>query len=103
MSPSHVSPAKLVTRQRRRFRSYSIDITAYRLAGTEYPVALTAAKGKGTFREQRSPIRSVAAIYGRSAYSPSRPIALPHKLGRYRGKADIANMSITPQGFMGTR
>jgi hypothetical protein len=68
MSPSHVSPAGLVTRQRRRFRSYSIDITAYRLAGTEHPVGLTAAKGKGTFMEQRSAIRFVAAIYGRSAY-----------------------------------
>jgi hypothetical protein len=64
--------------QRRRFRSYSIDITAYRLAGTEYPVALTAAKGKGTFRKQRSPARFVAAIYGRSAYGP-RPTFKRHR------------------------
>ena len=49
MSPSHVLPAASVTRQRRRFRSCSIDITAYRLAGTEQLDALTAAKGKRTF------------------------------------------------------
>jgi cupin len=61
MSPSHVSPAGLVTRQLRRFRSCSIDITAYHLAGTEHPDALTAAKGKGTFGKQRSPISLVAA------------------------------------------
>src|SRR5712664_1497080 len=61
MSPSHVSPAGLVTRQRRRFRSCSIDITAYHLAGTEHPDALTAAKDKGTFGKRRSPISLVAA------------------------------------------
>src|ERR1700688_1474927 len=61
MSPSHVSPAGLVTRQRRRFRSCSIDITAYHLAGTEHPDALTAAKRKGTFRKKRSPISLSAA------------------------------------------
>src|SRR3984957_8313063 len=54
MSPSHVSPAGLVTRQQRHFRSCSIDITACRPAGTEHP-GLTAAKGKRTFRKRRSP------------------------------------------------
>jgi hypothetical protein len=40
-------------RLRQRFRSCSIDITAYRLAGTEQLDALTAAKGTGTLRKQR--------------------------------------------------
>src|SRR6185312_12457062 len=52
MSPSHGLPAGSVTRQRRRSRSSSIDITAYRLAGTEQRDALTAAEGKETFRKR---------------------------------------------------
>jgi AraC-like DNA-binding protein len=40
--PSHGLRAGSATRQRRRFRSCSIDITAYRLAGTEQLDALTA-------------------------------------------------------------
>src|ERR1700688_2054920 len=74
MSPSHVSPAGLVTRQRRRFRSCSIDITAYHLAGTEHPDALTAAKRKGTFRKKRSPISLSAATPRRGRFlAPLRP------------------------------
>ena len=55
MSPSHGLPAGSVTRQRRRFRSCSIDIPACRLAGTGQLDALTAVKGKETFRKQKSP------------------------------------------------
>src|SRR5713226_10300322 len=44
------------TRPRPRFRSCSIDITAYRLAVTEQLDVLAAAKGNGTFWKQKSPI-----------------------------------------------
>ena len=37
-----------------------------------------------------------------SGHGPSRLIALPHELGRYRGKADVAT-SHYALGFMGTR
>jgi hypothetical protein len=43
------------TRLRPRFRSYSIDIMAYRLAVIEQFAALTVAEGKGTFGKQNSP------------------------------------------------
>jgi hypothetical protein len=55
MSPSHGLPAGWATRQRRRFQNNSIGITACRLAGTEQLDALTAAKDKGTFENQKSP------------------------------------------------
>lgn len=55
MSPSRGLPAGSVTRQRRRFRSCSIDITAYRPAGIEQLDALMAAEGKGTLK-QESPV-----------------------------------------------
>src|ERR1700692_1408389 len=84
MSPSHVSPAGLVTRQRRRFRSCSIDITAYHLAGTEHPDALTAAKGKGTFRKQRSPISLVAATPRRVRFWPVSDLTTPKQNVRWR-------------------
>ena len=37
-----------------------------------------------------------------SGFGPSRPIALPHGVGRYRGKADIALVA-SRRRFMGTR
>jgi len=43
-------------RPRPRFRSCSIDITAYRLAVTERLAGLTVAGGKGAFWKQKSPI-----------------------------------------------
>ena len=39
-----------------------------------------------------------AAVH-ESVNGPSRHIALPHELGRYRGKADIAFRLITPPGL----
>jgi hypothetical protein len=44
------------TRPRPRFRSCSIDTTAYRLAVTEQLGGLRAAVGQGTFGKQKSPI-----------------------------------------------
>jgi hypothetical protein len=43
-------------RPRPRFRSCSIDITAYRLAATEQFAGLTVAEGKVAFWKQKSPI-----------------------------------------------
>jgi hypothetical protein len=37
-----------------------------------------------------------------SPHGPSRPIALPHRVGRYGGKADIA-LAASRRQFMGTR
>jgi hypothetical protein len=45
---------------------------------------------------------STFAAVHESACGPSRHIALPHELGRYRGKADVAFVA-SRRGFMGTR
>ena len=44
------------------------------------------------FAESQIPL----ALRAPSIHGPSRHIALPHELGRYRGKADIAFRRITP-------
>src|SRR5580698_7124708 len=94
MSPSHGLRAGSAMRQRRRSRVCFTGITDNRQAVTEPLDAPTAAKGKPTFRKQRSPISLVAATMAKrtqvrkatrlSACDPSRYFVAVRQSGRFR-------------------
>src|SRR5436305_11756095 len=103
MSRSHVSPAGLVTRQRRRFQSCFSGITDYRPAGTEPLDAPTETIRNLTPRKRKYPIDLEQARCRHFCKWPIAPFQRGAEFDRYQRLADIGHPCTNPARFQCAR